>query len=430
MSKVKNEKGSITIFVLSTMLVVLGVMFVAYFSMMNKLSSQEEELKKIQEEYNQTDDMMSQTYNENLYLGWNDEKECNAPKIKDNMELVKWDEEAEEFVPDETNSNYSYDEKNKQWANAIVRTKDENNEDIESYFVWIPRFAYKIDEKNKKIEVKFLKGKSNKTADGIMCKYADDSTLNKSTDYIIHPAFTSNLNLGGWDSELLGIWIGKYESSRSDAGTTANHPGTSEKIAVVPGVTSWRNAKIGEMYNYAKAYSTTLNSHMLKNSEWGAVAYLTESKYGRNGTEVTINSSSNCITADAGISVNPDQSSTENVYGIYDLVGGAWEYVAAYYNGSSLLSNGSSFASQNGTSTKYATAYTGTTESSDYKSGDATYETNRWHDDSAYFLVSDGPFFIRGGHYYDGTNAGVFSFNRGSAGNVSYAGFRMCLIVK
>ena len=40
------------------------------------------------------------------------------------------------------------------------------------------------------------------------------------------------------------------------------------------------------MYTSARAYATNLNSHMLKNSEWGAVAYLTESKYGRNGEEV------------------------------------------------------------------------------------------------------------------------------------------------
>ena len=42
----ENEKGSITIFVLSTMLLVAGVIFVSYFSMMNKSASQEEELKK------------------------------------------------------------------------------------------------------------------------------------------------------------------------------------------------------------------------------------------------------------------------------------------------------------------------------------------------------------------------------------------------
>ena len=46
----KSEKGSITILVLTTMLVVVGVILFAYFSIMNKSSSQERELDKIQEE--------------------------------------------------------------------------------------------------------------------------------------------------------------------------------------------------------------------------------------------------------------------------------------------------------------------------------------------------------------------------------------------
>ena len=80
MSKVKNEKGSITIFVLSTMLVVLGVIFVAYFSMMNKLSSQEDEIRKIYEEYNVSDDEMKQIYDETL-------EELNTlPKADGNQE--------------------------------------------------------------------------------------------------------------------------------------------------------------------------------------------------------------------------------------------------------------------------------------------------------------------------------------------------------
>ena len=195
-------------------------------------------------------------------------------------------------------------------------------------------------------------------------------------------------------------------------------------------MSSWRYCTIGNMYTNARAYATNLNSHMLKNSEWGAVAYLTESKYGRNGEEVTINDNSNYITADAGISVNPEQSSTGNETGIYDLSGGAYERVAAYYNGSSSLSSGSSFASQGGTSTEYATAYTGITSSTSYKPGDATYETSGWHSDYADFVYSNVPFFKRGGYCVNGSNAGVFSFNSSFGDVYSNYSFRMCLAVK
>lgn len=95
----------------------------------------------------------------------------------------------------------------------------------------------------------------------------------------------------------------------------------------------------------------------MKNSEWGAVAYLAESKYGRNGTEININNNSNYLTGNAGNDISESSSSTTNayntqqgmlasttgnIYGIYDLSGGAWEYMAGYYAG------GFSFIDMNG----------------------------------------------------------------------------------
>ena len=360
------------------------------------------------------------------------------------MKLVKYD--GSNWVE---GTDYEYkagsgiaDNRESKWANAEVTI-----DNVKSYFVWIPRYAYRIiyfdTPENKEAyltsgntegiigysDSRGIVDKDGKKVDGV----ASTTSINVGDYFRVHPAFmndSSDYSNGGWNEELPGIWVGKYESARSDSeGATQ---GTSTTIKIQPGVTSWRNTKIGDMYNYAKAYSENLNSHMLKNSEWGAVAYLTESKYGRNGTEVTINNSSDYITADAGISANPEQSSTGNVYGIYDLSGGAWEYVAAYYNGSSSLSNGSSFASQNGTSTEYATAYTGTSESSAYKPGDATYETSGWHGDVANFLESVYAFFYRGGFYSDsyGTGAGIFYFSRSYGTSYSQNSFRMCLAVK
>ena len=370
---------------------------------------------------------------------WSDEKGVNTPVIKDNMELVTWDDNTNTFITDTTNSSYNYS--NQEWANAKVTI-----EGVESYFVWIPRYEYKITY--------YTDGNKATTSETpteygtIDIKFIPTSKTTADEGYIIHPAFTSDINNGGWNEELPGIWVGKYESSlvnkadSSNINTTSSTVGniivdssnnTDKAIAVQPGMSSWRYCTIGNMYTNARAYSESLNSHMLKNSEWGAVAYLTESKYGRDGEEVTINDNSSYITADAGISENPEQSSTGNETGIYDLSGGAWEYVSAYYNGSDSLSYGSSFASKNGTSNEYATAYTGTSASSAYKPGDATYETSGWHGDSANFVYSSYPFFVRGGYYNDGSVAGVFYFNRNdgySSNSSSGFSFRMCLAVK
>ena len=263
-----------------------------------------------------------------------------------------------------------------------------------------------------------------------------------SEDYFMtHPAFMNgtgnNYANGEWETDIAGIWIGKYETARSDSeGATQ---GTATTLKVQPGVTSYRDEMIGNMYTYSLAYSEDLQSHMLKNSEWGAVAYLTESKYGRNGTEIGFNDKG-IITGggegNAYIENSQDQSTTGNVYGIYDTSGGAYEYVAAYYNGSTssnLTDNGGSFASNGGLSTKYATAYTGTNESSAYKYGDATYETRGWHSDFASFFVNSEPFFGRGGNYgADISYAGVFNYyyNGGSDDSNGISSFRLALCVE
>ena len=332
------------------------------------------------------------------------EKGVNTPNIGANMELVVFDEGTSEWIKDETNSGYSYidtsesgKENKSEWANAKVTTQV-NGENVESYFVWIPRYAYKINGEND-IDIVFIKGNGTEAAEeGKTCKYADDSTLNTSTDYIIHPAFTTNEDLGGgWDEELSGIWIGKYETSSVEGNSDTEEDNvTTKHVKVQPGVSSWRYIQIGNMYTVSKDYAPDLKSHMLKNSEWGAVAYLTESEYGRNGEEVSINNNGETYYTGGGAekayttSSNVLQSSTGNVYGIYDLVGNAYEYVASYYNDSSSLSSGSSFASQNGTSDEFSTVYTGDDEISSYKYGDATYETSGWHGDSADFAGAFG----------------------------------------
>ena len=388
---------------------------------------------------------------------WSDEKGVNTPVIKNNMELVKWD--GSQFVADDTNSSYDYN--SQQWANAKVTI-----DGIESYFVWIPRYAYKITYNEDKtagtIDVKFLIGTTDQYYDDNgniqTAKRVTEENVDTSSDYYVHPAFTDETSVGfengGWNEELTGIWVGKYESSLVNKADSSNittssstignillSENTDKAIAVQPGMSSWRYCTIGNIYTNAKAYSTSLNSHMLKNSEWGAVAYLTESKYGRNGTEVTINNSSEYITDSAETSSGTTNdyksaegvlaSSTGNVTGIYDLSGGAYEYVPGYYTGggSYLTNNGSSFA--DGSSDEYSTAYTGTSASTAYKPGDATYETIGWHDDSTYFVNSSAPFFSRGGRYNNSsTSAGVFHFSNNYGTSYNNHSFRMCLAVK
>ena len=173
----------------------------------------------------------------------------------------------------------------------------------------------------------------------------------------------------------------------------------------------------------------------MKNSEWGAVAYLTQSSYGRDGAEPNINNLNlnnkdgkwiYAVTGFAGIGqstvaetniVNVHghktetgvlASSTGNITGIYDLNGCIWEYVAAYVTSGyvHLVTYGTPYtyttaeADPTTRSTKYATAYpyiiTGT------RYGDAVRETSSmlnlmsgWNGVSTTYPQDAYPFFVR-----------------------------------
>lgn len=65
---------------------------------------------------------------------------------------------------------------------------------------------------------------------------------------------------------------------------------------------------------------------MLKNMKWGAVAYLSYSKYGKK-SEITINNDFAYFTGGGAYKTNVAQSTTGNITGVYDMSGGAWEYM-------------------------------------------------------------------------------------------------------
>ena len=183
--------------------------------------------------------------------------------------------------------------------------------------------------------------------------------------------------------------------------------------------------------------SSEVDTHMSKNNEWGAVAYLTQSIYGRcSGSnacvEVGINNNSAYTT---GIGAAPGTSSTSsvtntydtvlgmsasttgNIYGIYDMSGGALEYVMGIYN---KTINSSSFSSL--PNEKYYNNYTTTT----YQ-GHALTETSRWYNDNLSNFSSSSSYYWldRGGYYNNTTSAGLFSVFIYSGGSDSSVSTRM-----
>ena len=402
-----------------------------------------------------------------------------------------------DVVVADTNTKW-YDYSNHEWANAVlvncadstIKSKYFNDDmslkssavgstismdEILQMYVYIPRYRYKLFNANN--------GTSNEHAIDIIFEKVGTEKSNgtENGEWLTHPAFTFG------NTELPGIWVGKFEAS-----------GTTDNYTIKPNLKSLTNINISTMFNTSRdvtntktiTYGTdsnTSDSHMMKNMEWGAVAYLTNSIYGRyndastciaSGCEVWINNINTgygngtavsgqpqwgpSITGCAGSSTSAGVSSlqtscasgydwktngvnastTGNQYGIYDMAGGAWERVMGVQKDSSgnVQVDSSGFSTSSLPDSKYYDLYdyqagdgVGYTR---YHLGDATREVlkntssqvqNAWWSDYSYNIYSSEPWVDRGGHYYNSSAAGVFNFSR-YYGLISTAGsFRSVL---
>ncbi len=468
----KNSKGSMAVYVTVTilcfMIILVGIFSITASIRKNQLRT----LPKIKEAYEQDLDNIDEIYEEQESIRslsggeFNELKGVNTPDLADGaLTPIVWDSAANsgtggwrQTTGDDENW-YNYTVADKKWANAVIggtfndRILDESETGY-SMWVWIPRFAYQISSNyhnggegvSGTINIKFIKGTTNEAADGTTTW---DNTSGEG-NWNIHPAFQYN-------GTKAGMWVAKFEAS-STTGNTDTEEGdnvTTKTLQIKPGVASWRYIDIGNAFTVCQNYNTSLNSHLMKNSEWGAVAYLAQSSYGKN-SEVWINPNSNHVTGQAGTTANTsgttttysyndttygvNASTTGTVYGIYDMNGGSWEYVAAYLNNgkSSLMTYGSSLMSSNIPSYMKDIYKVGSidTRKENYLAnatiyGDAVYEIssgtydeegtfNRlsWYGDYSLYRCDEGPFFLRGGFFNNTLGAGTFAFS-GDKGNTS-----------
>ena len=363
-----------------------------------------------------------------------DNSGANKPVLLNNMIPVYYD--GTNWIYADTKKEW-YDYDAKEWANAVVLnsgvTKNVGDTiaetDIALWYVWIPRYKYQLFNANngsvneQEIQIKFetstLTTGNVKCADAVSGSGTSSEVCENAVNgnWYTHPAFTFG------DQELTGFWVGKFEVS-----------GAINNITIKPNVASLRSQTISSFFyailNMNNLYEINGNSHMIKNMEWGAVAYLSHSKYGTctdgECTEVSINSNSSYYTGGGtsnAYKTNVAQSTTGNIYGVYDMSGGAYEYVM----GNMVDTSGNFYSSDTGFSIKpilkYYDIYSYDTNQLTHgrgKLGDATKETLKifenssggWYNDQPYLPYSNVPWFMRGGYYANGTVAGIFFFGR------------------
>lgn len=418
--------------------------------------------------------------NENKIDIYNDDVP-NEPSLVDGMIPIVYDEFKKIWIKADYNDWYNYDIK--KWANAVMVTDSSRDnyinskvgtevkeEDILTYLVWIPRYRYKLFNSSfsnidpVEIQIAF-EGKNY-----------DKSKGSKDGEWLTHPAFTFG------DKELAGIWVGKFETT-----------GTGDMPTIKPNLVSLTNQNISTQFDTSRKINYVvdnekdkIDAHIAKNIEWGAIVYLSHSKYGTctdgvcknvrnnnvntlndiNGPSVTGCSSvipngsmviSNTCNSDLSRPYNDNEygvlaSTTYSIYGIYDMSGGSWEttmgvmkstdgisilvgknlernsgYAGLIYNNKEIIN----FKGKSLPASKYYDLYDfGTDMFSLSRShlGDATGETFYWYEDYYSFIIDSLPWFIRGGSYKHLHYDGIFAYGNASGIANYFMSFRTILV--
>ncbi len=418
----------------------------------------------------------------------------NEPVLAEGMIPVVYDETCESTtaadnasgcweVADKSTEWYNYDDQ--MWANAVTtsvasyRTASAGTEipmsTINSMWVWIPRYKYMIPSNIRNVsnvenppQIDVIFENQTETTGVTETVYRTGITSDGTNiNYYTHPSFrnvdnieydSSTYSRGAWDEETTGFWVGKFET-----GNNANTP------LIKPDIISLTNQNVSTQFltslkfaggtmdgttgvvtftaNPSNVYglnttSNTTDTHMMKNTEWGAVAILSQSQYGKMGNsnytgsnkEVYANNSSNyytgrssgnssenvttygtysyndrvcsseICTGDKITNSGTGASTTGTIYGVYDMRGGTAENVMGNFdkftgyeisnsgfNGSTDMmdfTKGIEFPES-----KYYDLYL---KINDEILGDATRETQGWYDCKGNLFVRSGyPWFYR-----------------------------------
>lgn len=403
---------------------------------------------------------------------------------------------------DVTSEGNWYNYQNKQWANAVavtagVRTTYQNapagtvipESDVMAYYTYIPRYEYQVCRPNASDSI------SGITAIGCPSSTASPYNFNIKFQTAAHTTAYNGTTIGGWathpaftfgTTQLNGIWVGKYQtSSASAANAQSGTPGAD--VAIKPNQFGLWHQSISQQFATAQSLAdsssqpyegldaATTDSRMMTNSDWGAVAYLATSIYGKGasmpvdinncntssnfngrtgwgGGSPSANGTESCVVGsdDSGAyqtTQGQGASTTGNVTGIYDMVGGNGQYIMAHLTKEGYpagYTDNSGFVSL--PASKYFNGYDSTIftarASDNYGNyqyctwvtcgGQAFFETasvspvssfdQSWLGEFSIAINADDTWVARGGGSNAGSLAGLFStyHNDGSSNNYGF----------
>ena len=393
------------------------------------------------------------------------ETEPNAPELVEGMIPVTYN--GTNWVKADASSEwYNYD--NQEWANAVTVTEENRStyvsapagtvismDDINTMWVWIPRYSYTIGN-TYGVQGYGGSSPSQSTPGAIEIKFVDVNTKETGTAQYTGSEASNWRTPDGFtfgEEELSGFWYAKFETGGTLASACTNESCDTASVVIKPSVSALRNQSVSSFFYASRSMQMNSSNpygfinasgdvHVSKNSEWGAVAYLSQSKYGKYGNpsyegadkEIAINNCSSYTTGIGGDTVSASSSSTTcttntyetekgqtasttgNITGIYDMSGGSMEYVLGNYN--STISTSGFTSMPEG---KYYDLYTSGSALTACNGGNcyghALGETSFWYDDMPSFVSAGYPWLQRGNFFTSEADSGVFNsaVNDGSA---------------
>ena len=165
-------------------------------------------------------------------------KECKLAKVN-KPDLKEFDQDTTFYVTYTTNEQgeveeYStvpinkdepedwYDYGDSRWANIVTR-----NNGLETYYVWIPRYEFKLDQTSQRSNINFIEGTSTQNSNG----------------YQIPEAFTFN------GQELTGYWAMKYTAGTEAAPRFDTEVMSTSSSIKTKGITGTAKGD-GQVYKY------------------------------------------------------------------------------------------------------------------------------------------------------------------------------------
>ncbi len=352
-----------------------------------------------------------------------------------------------------------YDYNNKSWANAVmIKTKEAasyyeeadageilDTSLISAYYVWIPRYEYQIfDDYDNAGKWGEDNGEEQEIYINFVSNTEEVKTSTSKGEWFTHPAFSIVRNTSV--EQISGFWVQKFELT-----------GTQSYPTSLPNESPLKNLNLANYFYSVESMpllynlsTSDVDSHLIKNSEWSAVAYLANSLNGKN-SEIYPNTNSEFVTGcssnnviDSGASVCFEgfgtlvsniynSSTTGNITGVFDMSGGLFERTM----GIMATATGGFFFSQSGfmnLEPEYFDSYPyGSGGNQYYRSGygQAISETAAWYSDYSVFVSnSASPWIIRSGDASSKTSAGIFAFMASSGASYYTHGARGTLWIK